>query len=81
MIRYQIVAQSRSSGPSWRTLGIPDGTAVIDTLLVCADDASVAERLALTYLEGKKGRMDIAVSHVTPIEADEVVIPMSTALG
>lgn len=78
---YHVEARSKTSGPSWRTLGIPDNTLLCDALIVCAEDPSVAERLALGYVEERQGRVCIVIHHVTPVDPNEVVIPVTTTLG
>lgn len=80
MAWFNVAIISRTIGPSWRTLGIPDGSPVTDKFLIQAVDAVTAERLALGEAEQMKGRRECTVKEATARDVSESIVHLDTAV-
>ena len=78
---FSVEVLSGTTGPSWRTLRIPDQTPIRDKFLVQAEDGAKAERMALDWVEELKGRSTSTVSSARPLDVSESVVHVSTTLG
>lgn len=82
MARFTVDVVSESSGPSWRTVGVPDGRYIVDTFVVVADSRATAERMALGEAEKLPGRVKARVKEVLPLgEGSCTVILLESRLA